>query len=59
MKTARIAAFVLSVGLGLAVQSQCGTVISAFPYQEGFESAEQWTHGGIGDDWLGERPLIR
>lgn len=51
MKTPRLFILAAGIGLGPLAMAQCGPVISAFPYQEGFETAEAWTHGGSGDDW--------
>lgn len=36
--------------------AQCGPVISAFPYSEGFESGPAWTSGGTGNDWAWGTP---
>ncbi|MBP8823284.1 MAG: PKD domain-containing protein [Flavobacteriales bacterium] len=49
----------LPLGLLLAAeaaQGQCGTVISSFPYSEGFETAPAWTTGGVGNDWAWGTP---
>lgn len=35
---------------------QCGTVVSAFPYEEGFESGPAWTSGGNSSDWAWGAP---
>jgi gliding motility-associated-like protein len=51
MRAARPTALFTSVWLGLAAMAQCGSVISTFPYAEGFESDPAWTSGGIADDW--------
>lgn len=44
--------FLWSFG-GLA---QCGTTISAFPYNEGFEAGPAWTAGGAASDWAWGTP---
>lgn len=33
------------------IKSQCGTVISTFPYNEDFETNAAWTSGGANSDW--------
>lgn len=38
------------------VLAQCGTVISTFPYSEGFEAAPAWASGGTGSDWAWGTP---
>ena len=43
----------LSLFFHINLFSQCGTTISAFPYQQGFESGNGgWTSGGVGNDWV-------
>lgn len=37
-------------------RSQCGAVISTFPYSEGFETSAAWTSGGTGNDWAWGTP---
>lgn len=44
------ASIALVSGSALAM-GQCGTFITAFPYNEGFESAAAWNSGGTGNDW--------
>jgi gliding motility-associated-like protein len=39
-----------------AAWSQCGTLISTFPYSEGFETAASWVSGGTGNDWAWGTP---
>lgn len=39
---------VLSAG---RLPAQCGTVISTFPYSEGFETSAAWTSGGNNSSW--------
>ncbi|MEO7081528.1 MAG: PKD domain-containing protein, partial [Flavobacteriales bacterium] len=41
---------------GQAVQGQCGSIISTFPYNEGFEASAAWTSGGTGNDWAWGTP---
>ena len=36
--------------------AQCGVMISAFPYSEGFETSAAWTSGGIANDWAWGTP---
>jgi len=33
------------------VWSQCGPIISTFPYTENFEASAGWTTGGVNSDW--------
>lgn len=51
MSSPRLLVQTIAFALVHAAMAQCGPVIGTFPYQEGFEAAEQWTHGGTGDDW--------
>ncbi len=51
MKTLRLIVLATGIGPGPLAMAQCGPVISTFPYEEDFETAEAWTHGGSGDDW--------
>jgi gliding motility-associated-like protein len=37
--------------------SQCGPVISTFPYNEGFEAGPAWTAGGTASDWAWGTPV--
>lgn len=41
---------------GTEVIAQCPTVITTFPYQEGFEGSAAWTSGGTGNDWAWGTP---
>jgi gliding motility-associated-like protein len=41
---------------GQLVHAQCGTPISSFPYDEGFETAPAWTSGGTASDWAWGTP---
>ncbi len=43
------------VSAGL-VSAQCGTPISTFPYDEGFEAAPGWASGGTASDWTWGTP---
>ncbi len=36
--------------------AQCGPMISAFPYSEGFEAGPAWTSGGTASDWAWGTP---
>lgn len=36
--------------------AQCGSTISSFPYDEGFEATQAWASGGTGDDWAWGTP---
>lgn len=38
------------------LHAQCGTVINAFPYNEGFEANAAWVSGGSGNDWAWGTP---
>ncbi|MCW3082720.1 MAG: hypothetical protein JWP12_86 [Bacteroidetes bacterium] len=40
----------------IRVNAQCGSFISTFPYNEGFESAPAWTSGGTNSDWAWGTP---
>lgn len=44
------------LGTGGNAHGQCGTVISTFPYSEGFETVPAWTSGGVGNDWAWGTP---
>ncbi len=50
--------FVLSalIGFTISMRAQCGTVISAFPYTENFETVPAWTSGGPNSDWTWGTP---
>ncbi len=39
-----------------SARAQCGPVISAFPYSEGFETSAAWVSGGTGNDWAWGTP---
>lgn len=40
----------------IRMTAQCGTVISTFPYNEGFEAGPAWTSGGTNSDWAWGSP---
>ncbi|MEI6489675.1 MAG: PKD domain-containing protein [Bacteroidota bacterium] len=47
---------ILSLWWPMVGISQCGTVISSFPYDEGFETSAAWTTGGTSSDWTRGTP---
>ncbi|HEY6064053.1 MAG TPA: hypothetical protein VIV35_10620 [Chitinophagaceae bacterium] len=39
------------------IKAQCGSGISIFPYNEGFEASDGgWVSGGVGNDWAWGTP---
>ncbi len=44
------------IGFTTALKAQCGTIISTFPYSEGFETTAAWTSGGTNSDWAWGTP---
>lgn len=38
------------------MNAQCGSVVSTFPYNEGFETSAAWTSGGTASDWAWGAP---
>ena len=48
--------FLFLIAASLNASAQCGTVISTFPYTEGFETSAAWTTGGANNDWAWGTP---
>jgi hypothetical protein len=47
----------LFIALTAETKAQCGSPISSFPYNEGFEASDGgWTPGGTGSDWAWGTP---
>lgn len=54
----KIASLIFFLLIGLPeIKAQCGSGISTFPYNEGFEASDGgWVSGGVGNDWAWGTP---